>query len=113
MASQEPAIVLDIALEILKTGTKNALVHQDLVEAALVMPPKLAADWVKEETKWLKEQDYLYFSLPKKLGELIVYLAESEQVDAALGLARELLAVMQNPEENSFTQVRTPTTTYY
>jgi hypothetical protein len=113
MASQEPAIVLDIALEILKTGTKNALVHQDLVEAALVMPPKLAADWVKEETKWLKEQDYLYFSLPKKLGELIVYLAESEQVDAALGLARELLAVMPNPEENSYTQVRTRYDEYY
>jgi len=113
MASQEPAIVLDIALEILKTGTKNALVHQDLVEAALVMPPKLAADWVKEETKWLKEQDNLYFSLPEKLGKLIVYLADSGQVDVALGLARELLAVMQNPEENSFTQVRTRCDDYY
>ena len=112
MASKEPAIVLEIALEILKTGTKNALVHQDLAEAALVMPPKLAADWVKEETKWIKEQDNLYFSLPdfslpEKLGKLSVYLAESEQVDAALGLARELLAVMPNPEENSFTRVRT------
>jgi hypothetical protein len=113
MASQEPEIVLEIALEILETATKNALVHQDLAEAALVMPPKLAADWVKQETKWLKEQDNLYFSLPEKLGKLIVYLAESEQVDAALGLARELVAVLQNPEENSFTQVRTRYDDYY
>jgi hypothetical protein len=100
-------------VEILKTGTKNALVHQDLVEAALVMPPKLAADWVKEETKWLKEQDYLYFSLPKKLGELIVYLADSGQVDVALGLARELLAVMQNPEGSYSTRVHTRCKHYY
>ncbi len=113
MASQEPEIVLDIALEILKTGTKNALVHQDLAEVALVMPPKLAADWVKQETKWLEEQDNLYFSLPQKLGELIIYLADSEQVDAALGLARELLAVVPNPEENSYTQVRTRYDDYY
>jgi hypothetical protein len=113
MAAQEPGTVLDIALEILKTATKNASVHQDLAEAALVMPPKLAADWVKEETQWLEEQDNLYFSLPQKLGELIVYLADSEQVDAALGLARELLAVVPNPEENSYTQVRTRYDEYY
>jgi hypothetical protein len=113
MASQEPEMVQKIALETLKTGTKNALVHQDLAEAALVMPPKLAADWVKEATKWLKEQDYLYFSLPKKLGELIVYLADSKHVDAALGLARELLAVMSNPEGSYSTGVRTRCEDYY
>jgi hypothetical protein len=113
MASQEPAIVLEIAQEILKTGTKNTSVHQDLAEAALVMPPKLAADWVKEETKWLKEQDYLYFSLPKKLGDLIVYLTHSEQVNVALGLVREILAVMPNKESGYPTQVRTRCDDYY
>jgi hypothetical protein len=113
MASLEPEMVQKIAVEILKTGTKNALVHEDLAEAALVMPPKLAADWVKEETKWLKQQDNLYFSLPQKLGELIVYLADSKQVDAALGLARELLAVMSNPEGSYSTGVRTRCEDYY
>lgn len=39
MASQEPAIVLEIAQEILQTGTKNIFVHEDLVDAARVMPP--------------------------------------------------------------------------
>jgi hypothetical protein len=113
MASQEPEMVQKIALEILKTGTKNALVHRDLAEAALVMRPVLAADWVKEATKWLKEQDYLYFSLPKKLGDLIVYLTDSEQVNVALGLVRELLAVMPNPEGSYSTRVRTRCNEYY
>jgi hypothetical protein len=113
MASQEPGIVLEIAQEILKTGTKNIFVHEDLADAARVMPPSLAAIWVDKEIEWLKEQDNLYFSLPEKLGELIVYLAESEQVDAALRLARELLAVMPNPEENSFMRVRTRCDDYY
>jgi hypothetical protein len=35
MASQEPAIVLDIALEILETETINISVHEDLAQAAL------------------------------------------------------------------------------
>ncbi len=113
MASQEPEIVLEIALEILKTGTKNILVHGDLAEAACGMQPKLAASWVKQETEWLKEQNYLNFRLPQKLGELIAYLAESEQVDAALGLARELLAVMPNQEGDYLTPVRTRCDDYY
>ncbi|MEQ9548948.1 MAG: hypothetical protein RIM23_04945 [Coleofasciculus sp. G3-WIS-01] len=113
MASQKPEIVLEIAQEILKTGTKNILVHEDLAEAACAMPPELAARWVEQETKWLKEQDNLYFSLLENLGELIVYLAESEQVDAALELARELLAVMPNQEGDYLTRVRTRCDDYY
>lgn len=100
MASQEPAIVLEIALEILETGTKNAFVHEDLAEAALAMPPALAARWVEQEIEWLKEQDYLYFRLPEKLGKLIVYLGNNHQIDAAIRLVRELLNVQPNPQSN-------------
>jgi hypothetical protein len=104
MASKEPAIVLEIALEILKTGTKNALVHQDLAEAALVMPPELAARWVEKEIEWLKEQEYLDFSLVEKLGELVIYLAESEQADIALAVLQELLAVLPNLQSSRWGQ---------
>jgi hypothetical protein len=100
MASQEPAKVLDIALEILETGTKNAFVHEDLAEAALAMPPALAARWVEQEIEWLKEQNYLYFRLPENLGKLIVYLGNNHQINAAVGLAQELLNVQQNPQTN-------------
>lgn len=104
MASQEPAIVLEIAQEILKTGTKNTSVHQDLAEAALVMPPELAERWVEKEIEWLKEQDYLGFSLAENLGELVIHLAESEQVDIALALLQELLAVSENPQTSRWEQ---------
>jgi len=101
MAPQKPAIVLDIALKILETGTKNASVHEDLAEAARSMPPELAARWVEKETEWLKEQDYLYLpDLPEKLGKLIAYLAQRGQVNTALGLARELLAVLPKSQNN-------------
>lgn len=100
MASQEPAKVLDIALEILKTGTKNAFVHEDLAEGALAMLPDLATRWVEQEIEWLKEQNYLYFRLPENLGKLIVYLGNNHQINAAVRLAHELLNVQPNPQSN-------------
>jgi hypothetical protein len=101
MAYLEPEKVLNIALGILETGTKNAFVHKDLAEAARLMPPELAARWVEKETEWLKEQDYLYLpDLPEKLGKLIAYLAQRGQVNTALGLARELLAVLPKSQNN-------------
>ncbi|MDF0555919.1 hypothetical protein [Kamptonema sp. UHCC 0994] len=100
MASQEPAIVLEIALEILETRTKNVFVHNDLAEAALAMPPALAARWVEQEIEWLKKQDYLYFYLDKKLGKLVTYLTEKNQVNVALALIRELLAILPSSESS-------------
>jgi hypothetical protein len=114
MAYLEPEKVLNIALEILETGTENAFVHEDLAEAARSMRPELAARWVEKETEWLKEQDYLYFSFPEKLGKLIAYLAQREQVNAALGLARELLAVLPNSQNDDLlVKSRTRCDDYY
>lgn len=93
--------ILNIALEILETGTKNALVHQDLAQAALIMPPELAARWVKKETEWLKEQNNLEFSFTEKLGQLVTYLANENQVDTVLALLQELLAVLPNPQSTN------------
>jgi hypothetical protein len=107
MAFQEPETVLKIALEIVETGTKNVDIHEDLAEAALVMSPELAARWVEKETEWLKKQDYLYLTLPDKLGKLIAYLAENKQVNTALGLARELLAVLPSSKRSSSIEIRT------
>jgi len=107
MASQEPAIVLEIAQEILKTGTKNIFVHEDLADAARLMPPEMAemvASWVEKEIEWLKEQEDLDFSLAEKLGELVIYLAKNNQVEAALALLRELLAVLPNPQSSRWGQ---------
>lgn len=102
MASQQPAIVLEIAQEIIQTGTKNIFVHEDLADAVREMPPEMAASWVEKEIEWLKEQEHLDFSLAEKLGELVVYLAESERVDIALALLQELLAVSENSQSSKW-----------
>lgn len=100
MAFHDPATVLDIAIEILKKGTTNVFIHEDLAEAARAMPPELARSWVEQEVEWLKEQDYLSFSLAKKLGKLVTYLAENNQVNVALTLIQELLAILPSSESS-------------
>jgi hypothetical protein len=62
------------------------------------MPPELAARWVQKETEWLKKQGYLDFFLAEKLGELVTYLAENNQVEKALALLRELLAILPSSQ---------------
>ncbi|MBD1930076.1 hypothetical protein H6F74_28195 [Trichocoleus sp. FACHB-90] len=101
MASHEPETVLDIALKILETRTKNVIVHEDLAQAALAMPPELAARWVEKETEWLREQGYLDDYLADKLCELVNYLTHENQVDTALSLLRELLAVLPASQSSS------------
>jgi hypothetical protein len=91
VASLAPERVLDIALRI---ETDNVRVHEDLADAACTMPPNLAAQWATKEAQWVKNQEYLYFVLPEKLAALVVHLAKGGQVDAALDLARSLLAIL-------------------
>jgi hypothetical protein len=92
VAIQAPDLVRDIILE--TKPTDNERVHQDFVEAATRMTPSTAADVAKFETAWIREQPFLYTLYPEKVGELISYLAKHGQQDAALSLARELLALV-------------------
>lgn len=91
MASKSPELVLATILKI--PETQNVRVHEDFAEAALAMPPGLAAIWIEKEIIWIDSQQHLYF-LPDIYGKLISYLAHSTQVNAALNLARTLLAVL-------------------
>jgi hypothetical protein len=106
MASKEPETVLNIIQEILNLGTQNTLVHENFADAAIKMPPSLAAKWAKEEIKWLTKQKYFYFNLPDKISKLIFYLAQNKQVDVALELTRELLTPTLDRENNNFSQIR-------
>lgn len=98
MATQEPAKVLDIALEILETGTKNILLHKDLAEAALVMPSDLAARWVEKEIEWLRKQEYVEGYLVNQFIDLINYLTQENQINTALDLLQELLVIVPNSQ---------------
>lgn len=89
MASLRPEEVLKIILEI--PDTENIRVHEDLVDAAVAMPARLAARLVGRTKEWAHPPYQLL--LPEKLGALVAHLAKGSEVDAALGLARVPLEV--------------------
>lgn len=92
MAPRKPELVLEVILKI--PDTDNVTVHEDLAEAALAMPANLSAVWAKKEASWVKEQEHLFFVLPRTLGKLISHLARGVEVDAALDLARAVLEIL-------------------
>lgn len=89
VAAEAPNLVLEIALDI--PETENARVHEDLIEAALSMPPDLAAKLGQRVEKWIQSP---YLLLPMKVASLVSYLAQGDQTEVALSLAKELLKVL-------------------
>jgi hypothetical protein len=93
MAKIAPLDVLKIILSI--PETKNVRVHSDFSEAAKAMPADLAAQLVPSIKAWLRGGGGLL--LPKRSGELMEKLAKEGQMEAALDLARSLLAIAHDP----------------
>lgn len=92
MAPHAPEIVLKVCLEI--PETENIRVHEDLVDAAVKMPPHLSAEFVPKAKVWI-ETPYPSL-LPEKLGELVAHLSRGGQSVAALDLAQALLMVLSD-----------------
>jgi len=93
MASKAPDLVQRIALEV--PETENVRVNEDLADIALALPAKLAAVFVPKAKAWLTARHQ--FLLPDKLAALVSHLAEEDQGEVALDLARSLLAVLPDP----------------
>ncbi|HEY2668335.1 MAG TPA: thioredoxin domain-containing protein [Actinomycetota bacterium] len=91
MAGVDPFAVHRVAMEIPETD--NSLVHEDLADAALALPPDLAADFAARAKRWLTTSPY-HVMLPKKLGDLVSNLATKGHGDEALDLARSLLELL-------------------
>ena len=85
--------VLEIALQV--PDTENVIVLEDLADIALTIPADLATQLVPKAKTWL-ESPYLA-RLPQQIGDLVSHLAKGYQVDAALDLARSLLAILPAP----------------
>lgn len=100
MASCIPREVLEIALEV--ADTENVNIHEDLADAALKMPPKLAVQLVSVAKAWLAYTNLRPF-LPEKIGALTSLLAKKGSIDQAIDLAYFLLAVL--PVEREGEQV--------
>lgn len=86
-------IVPDQVLTIIQTipDTDNFRIHVDFAEAALEMPPTMAAKLVPKMTQWISVGQG-FVLLPLKLGKLMRALAESGEQAAALVLGRSLLS---------------------
>lgn len=97
MAKVAPDIVAKIALEI--PATENSHVHAGLADAALAMPPELAAQMVPKAMTWI-QSPFQLLQVAQKLGDLISHLAKSGQVDTATNLAKALLAARPDPRRN-------------
>lgn len=100
MAVYRPEEVLEIALAI---ETNNPSVHRDFIEAALNMPPDVAARMEAKIKGWINEKSpySFYLLLSQKVGELISFLAKGGQATVALELAQTLLAVRLTPQSKS------------
>ncbi len=98
MSPDKPELVLEIIKQI--PQTENVRVHEDLADAALLMPPEYAVQMVGTAKEWLKKSPYHSF-LPEKLGLLVSYLVKGGQFKEALDLARSLLEVIpdRKPED--------------
>ena len=109
VAELAPDQVLKIILEI--PETTNSWVHMDYVEAALHMPPEVAAQLVPKMQKWIWND--FGSVMPMKMGSLLGNLAKGNQIDPALELARSMLALVPPPqtaiatdkEEDEFTKI--------
>lgn len=88
------AQVLQIALQIPETD--NVRVLEDLADIALSLPPSMATRFVPKAKEWLEVPHHLL--LPEKLGALVAHLAKGGEGDAALDLARTVLAVVPDRE---------------
>lgn len=92
IAASVPETVLGIALSVPETD--NVWVHQDLADAALSMPPDVSAKMVPKIGAWLETSKVSERTLlPSTLGDLLSRLTDGGQVEAALDLAAELLAL--------------------
>jgi len=91
IASKAPDEVCKIILKI--PDTNNPRVHEDFIDVALNVPPEISVKILKKEKGWIKKQKRLIFSIPDKLGKLIIHLAGGKQVEQAFELTQILLDI--------------------
>lgn len=89
MAHLAPDEVLEIVLQI--PDTENVRVHEDLLDAALAMPPRLAVRLTERALQWAESPYQLL--LPLKLGALALHLARGGEGDSAVSIMRVLLTI--------------------
>jgi len=94
MTEHDPQAVLDIVRAMPDTG--NLTMRRDIVDVALAMPGRVAAQLVSRMVPWLREVNDAtesFFSLSDGLGRLVAHLAREGETQSALRIAKDLLVV--------------------
>jgi hypothetical protein len=72
--------------------TDNAAIHEDIVNAALLMPPALAAPIGEKAAQWIEST--IAFGVPESMARLAVHLAKGGEAAGAMALAKSLLSFL-------------------
>ena len=91
MAGMAPDCVLEVMLDLIFTD--NASVHIDLAEAACAMPASLAAKWARARSQMGCQARIPISAFTDRLGKLVTHLVKGGETQAALALARSILAI--------------------
>jgi hypothetical protein len=93
VAAKAPNEVFEIIKAI--PETENPRIHADYIDAALTMPPSIAAKLTDRAQKWV-DSDYA-FSFPQKYGALIAHLASGGNWRATFSLCESLMSLGKKP----------------
>ncbi len=96
MAEHKPELVCDIIKQMPETD--NVQVLWELADAALKMPPQVAATLIDKFKQWTNLQ-YFDVVLAEKLGSLIEHLVKGGYFEQALSLANNLLDIQESKED--------------
>jgi hypothetical protein len=95
----DPEVQETIASVILALpNTENPRVHDDLVEASLVLPAEKSAPLVPKFKEWLGLPFFIF--LPQHCGNLAIKLAKEGRTKEALDLTAALLEFSENANES-------------
>jgi hypothetical protein len=92
MADQFPEVVKDVALSL---ETDNSRAIRTMLEALVKIPANITAETVDEFRRWLETPFANFMMLSHELGIAMEYLAQGEQVEAALTVLDVLLEPIQ------------------
>ena len=110
MAPVAPTLVADVIGRI--PDTDNVSVHKDLARAVMHLSPRSMAQWATKEARWVSLQLRIEFPLDEALGAVIERLAVVGRTDAAVDLARSLLAIRCVADSGRHGSVREPSPAY-
>jgi hypothetical protein len=104
VANNEPTLAQSIAdLACSTEATYNTSVHYDLLKIALALPPRLAVRLVPRVRSWVRAPfrglvDY-------EIQDLIVHLANGQEVDGAFRVADEAFALQEDQPSSSWNRL--------